>query len=199
MAPKRSLIGRLLSPPRAGRKLFTRDETGAVAVEFAILALPFFTLIFAILETAIVFLAGQILDAAVHDASRKIRTGQAQQASWDLAAFRTEVCDRLYGMFDCAGLKLKIEVVSSFADVDAAITSPIDENCMPDGDPEEDCDWVIVEEFTPGVGLPVPSTVLVQVYYKWPTLVNLPGFNLATQAGNSRLMSAVRVLRNEPF
>jgi hypothetical protein len=199
MALKRSLIGRLLSPPRPGRKLISRDETGAVAVEFAILALPFFTLIFAILETAIVFLAGQILDAAVHDASRKIRTGQAQQASWDLAAFRTEVCDRLYGMFDCTGLRLKIEEVSTFASVGAAITNPIDENCMPDGDPEEDCDWVIVEEFTPGAGSPDPSVVLVQVYYKWPTLVNLPGFNLATQAGNTRLLSAVRVLRNEPF
>jgi hypothetical protein len=99
-------------------------------------------------------------------------------------------------MFDCAGLRLKVEEISTFAGAGAAITSPIDENCMPDGDPEEDCDWVIVEEFTPGAG---SSTVLVQVYYKWPTLVNLPGFNLATQAGNSRLMSAVRVLRNEPF
>jgi Flp pilus assembly protein TadG len=196
MAPKRSPIGRLLSPAMRGRKLFSRDESGAVAIEFAILALPFFTLIFAILETSIVFLAGQILDAAVHDASRKIRTGQAQQAAWNLTAFRTDVCNKLYGMFDCAGLRLKVEVVSTFANAQGAITSPIEEECTPDGDPEADCDWVIVEEFTPGVG---SSVVLVQVYYKWPTLVNLPYFNLATQAGNTRLMAAVRVLRNEPF
>jgi Flp pilus assembly protein TadG len=76
MAPKRSLIGRLLSPARRGRKLFSRDESGAVVVEFAILALPFFTLIFAILETSIVFLAGQILDASVHDASRRSARGK---------------------------------------------------------------------------------------------------------------------------
>jgi hypothetical protein len=99
-------------------------------------------------------------------------------------------------MFDCAGLKLKVEVVSTFGNAQQAIRSPIKEGCTPGGDPEEDCGWVIEEEFTPGVG---SSVVLVQVYYKWPTLVNLPYFNLATQAGNTRLMSAVRVLRNEPF
>lgn len=189
-------LARVLLAPFVGRRGFVRDERGATAVEFSLLALPFFTLIFAILETSITFLGGQILDAAVQDASRKIRTGQAQEAPvWDLAKFRTELCDGLYGMFDCDGdrLKIKVSVVSNFTS--ATITDPIDEDCEAGGD-EEDCDWTIVESFQPGTGSQV---IMVQVFYKWPTIVNLPGFNLATQAGGNRLLSAVRVFANEPF
>jgi len=178
-----------------GPRGLLRDERGAVAAEFSILALPFFTVIYAILETSIVFLAGQILDSAVQDASRKIRTGQAMTASWNVDSFRTAVCDGLYGMFDCSAskLKVKVSVVSSFAT--ATVTNPIDPDCTTTGDPA-DCDWVLAPSYDAGTG---SSIVLVQVYYKWPTIMNLPGFNLATQAGGTRLLSAVRVFRNEPF
>jgi Flp pilus assembly protein TadG len=171
---------------------FARDDRGAVAIEFAILALPFFTLIYAILETSIVFLAGQILDSAVNDASRKVRTGQAQTASWSIDEFRSEMCDGLYGMFDCANVKIAVSTVTAFKDVNIAGT-PVDEDCRTD---PSKCDWTITEAFTPGVGSDV---VLVQAYYKWPTLVNLPGFNLATMADGTLMLSAVRVFKNEPF
>lgn len=180
-------------PPPIGRRGFARNDRGAVAVEFAILALPFFTLIFAILETSIVFFAGQILDSAVQDASRFIRTGQAQNSSWGINEFRAQVCDRLYGLFDCDNVKIKVSVVSNFAS--ATVTNPIDPDCSLTGDPSE-CDWTLTESYDDGTG---SSVVLVQAYYKWPTVINLPGFNLATQAGNTRLLSAVRVFRNEPF
>lgn len=174
---------------------FVRNERGAAAIEFALLSLPFFTLIFAILETSIVFLAEQILDSAVQDASRNIRTGQAQNASWTADTFRAEICEGLYGMFDCAADKLivKVSVVTSFAT--ATVTDPIDSDCTLTSDPTE-CGWTITPSYAAGVG---SSIVLVQAYYKWPTIVNLPGFNLQTQAGGTRLMSAVRVFRNEPF
>lgn len=184
---------RRMFAPAIGRRGFARNERGAVAVEFAILALPFFTLIFAILETSIVFLAGQILDSAVQDASRFIRTGQAQNSSWSANEFRTQVCDRLYGLFDCNNVKIKVSVVSNFAS--ATVTNPIDPDCSLTSDPS-DCNWTLTESYDDGAG---SSVVLVQAHYKWPTVINLPGFNLATQAGNTRLLSAVRVFRNEPF
>ena len=43
------------------------------------------------------------------------------------------------------------------------------------------------------------DVVLVQAYYKWPTIVRLPGFNLQDQVDGTRLLGAVRVFRNEPF
>jgi Flp pilus assembly protein TadG len=191
---RRSWVWQYIS--RKGRR-FARGDRGATAIEFGILALPFFSLIYAIMETSIVFLSGQILDSAVQDASRRIRTGQAQAGSWTPERFRTEICDGLYGMFDCteAGdrLKIRVSVVTNFSS--ATVTPPIDAACATSGDPD-DCDWTIVEDYSPGVGSDI---VLIQAYYKWPTFVNLPGFNLATQADGSRLLSGVRVFRNEPF
>ena len=47
-----------LTPTRVARR-FTRHQKGAAAVEFALVAIPFLALTFAIIETALVFFAGQ--------------------------------------------------------------------------------------------------------------------------------------------
>lgn len=168
-----------------------RDERGAVAIEFALLALPFFTLIFAIIETSMVFFASQILDSAVQDAGRLLRTGQAQTANYNSANFRTAVCNGTYGLFRCANLKIKVSVVTSFTT--ATTTSPVGtgSNCT-----STSCNWTITEAYSPGSG---GDVVLVEVYYKWPMIVNLPGLNLFNLADGTRLLSSVRVFRNEPF
>lgn len=179
----RSMLGFVLSRLRRRAKAFGRDSKGATAVEFALLALPFFTIIFAILETAIVFLASQVLETAVEDSTRLLRTGQAQ--SYSAANYRTAICDRLFSMFNCAQLKIKVSVVNSFAS--ATVTPPLDPSTG---------NWTMAEAFAPGAS---SSILLVQAYYKWPTLIDFGGFNLQTQSDGTRLLSAVRVLRNEPY
>ncbi len=86
---------------RAMRRL-ARKQDGAAAVEFGMVAAPFLLLVFAIMETAFVFFAGQTLETAVADSSRLIMTGQAQQQGFNQAAFKNAVCARIYGLFDCA-------------------------------------------------------------------------------------------------
>lgn len=168
------------------RSGFARDERGATAVEFALLALPFFALLGAILETAIVFLASQILDSAVNDSSRLIRTGQAHQNDYTEETYRGAICDSLYGMFDCDQLKIKVTEISDFTT--AATTADIVD--------EDTGDWELVESYDHGDG---SSIVLVEAYYKWPTYLDFFGFNLASTADNTRLLAGVRVFRNEPF
>ena len=79
-----------------------RQQDGAAAVEFGLVAVPFLGLTFAILETALVFFAGQTLETAVADSARLIMTGQAQTAGWTKDDFKTAVCNHIYGLFDCA-------------------------------------------------------------------------------------------------
>ena len=86
---------------RATRRL-ARKEDGAAAVEFGLVAAPFLLLVFAIMETAIVFFAGQALETAVADSARLIMTGQAQTQGFNQSAFKNAVCARIYGLFDCA-------------------------------------------------------------------------------------------------
>ena len=59
---------------RHGRR-FRRDHSGATAVEFGLLALPFIAVMFAVLETALAFFAGATLETATANAARLIRTG----------------------------------------------------------------------------------------------------------------------------
>jgi Flp pilus assembly protein TadG len=193
MARKRSLIGRLGALAREGRRGFPRDDEGAVIIEFGLLAPIFFALIYAILETSVAFLAGQILDSAVQDASRHIRTGQAGAVT--ATAFRAEICNGLYGIFDCSQLKIRVEEIANFAS--ASVSSPIsnDPDCDDPDTPEYDC-WTVTEAYDNGAS---STIVLVQVFYRWPTIVNLHGVNLGTLAGGGRLLSAVRVFKNEPF
>ncbi|MDA4847948.1 TadE/TadG family type IV pilus assembly protein [Hoeflea poritis] len=83
-----------------------RDENGGAAIEFALLAIPFFLLIFAIIETCIAFAAEQTLNYAVDKLGRELRTGQltfATGESTDITEeeFRTRLCSEVSIMFTC--------------------------------------------------------------------------------------------------
>ena len=168
-----------------------RDDSAATAIEFGILALPFFTIIFAIIETAMVFFAGQILDSAVNDSARRIRTREAQTAGETEADYRAAICEGLYGLFDCDDndkLRIKVSVVTSFTGANP--TPPI--TCNADN---TSCAWSLAQSYNPGVA---SSVVMVEAYYKWATIVSLPWFDLTQLPDGTRLLAAVRVFRNEP-
>ncbi len=178
---------RRLIPARLARR-FVREEDGTAAVEFALVALPFLALTFAILETALVFFAGQTLEAAASDSGRLIMTGQAQSASFDAAAFKQAVCDRIYGLFDCAnGVYLSVQTYSNFSQGATAInTSPIK-------DGKFDTSKLPFDTGGPG------DIVVVTLYYEWPIYVSLLGNELANLNGGNRLLVATSVFRNEPY
>jgi len=167
------------------RSRFYTDENGVTAIEFALLGLPFFAIIGAILETAMIFFASQVLDSALNDSARLIRTGQAQAQNYDVNAFRTAVCSELYGLFDCSKVKIRVSEIVNFSA--AGLSSVVDPNTG---------NWKLVQSYNDGAA---SSIIMVEAYYKWPTMLNFFDFNLADLPDNTRLFSAVRVFRNEPF
>lgn len=184
-----SLIGRAL---RKGR-VFARHQKGVTAIEFGLLAVPFFSIMAAILETCIVFMAGQVLDSAVQDVGRFIRTGQAQSANIGIDRFRSEVCERLYNLFaDCSNLHVEVRAITDFASIN--ITPPVDWNCT-----DDDCGWTRTEAYPVGYAAGPSSIMVVQVYYKWPTLLNFAGMSLSNLPDGKRLLGTATVFRNEPF
>lgn len=186
-----SLIRRAVLPD--GRRAFLRDERGATAIEVGLLALPFFSIIGAILETSVVFLSGQVLDSAVHDTSRFIRTGQMQSSTID--AFRTGMCDRLYGLFDCTKLHIEVQTLGTFNA--ASITPPVNFTCKDEDKNKPVCtDWTRPEGYTAGTQ---SSIMVVQVYYKWPIMLNLGGMTLGNLPSGERVLGGATVFKNEPF
>ena len=183
----RILMSRLVAPALVQGRRFARDERGVTAIEFGILALPFFTIILAIIQTAIMFLATQVLDSALEDASRRVRTGEA--AGYSLTDFRNYMCGYTFNLLDCSKILLKSKVITNFGSVDL---NPSIETCD-----TTTCTFsTTYEGFEPGAGR---SVVQVSAYYRYPLIVVLPYFNLRNQPDNFRLISAIRVFRNEPF
>jgi len=169
------------------RSAFVRHQRGAVAIEFGLLAVPFFMIVGAILETSLVFLSSQILETAVQDASRHIRTGQAAAEAFEPGDFRARICGHTWGLFgDCSGLFIKVAPIDNFQA--AIIQAPVDPEC------EQDCTWTEDQDYDGGAA---SSYMLVQAYYRWPVLLDFPG--LSSLADGTRLMGSAAIFRNEPF
>lgn len=174
-------------PTPKGRlvRRFRRDERGATAVEFGLIALPFFGLVAALLETGIMMFADSSLDTAANSVARLIRTGQAQQQNFDQAAFRDQVCARAPVFFDCAKLKVDVRTATSFAAMDLA--------------PPLGADGTIDDAalgYAAGHG---GDIVVVRVYYDWPIVLNKLATMGEGQNGKTRRLNAVAAFRNEPF
>lgn len=179
----RGPIGRALR--RLARSTILRDRRAATAVEFGLLALPFLALMGAIFESALSFLAGQILDTAVNDASRLIRTGQAQAGGYSQAKFTTEVCNRLYVLFDCNNLSIDSKVYTNFTSANTSM--PIDSSGNFDK-----------SGFTFQMG-GSSEIVVVRAFYPYPLYFSKLGLDLSNLANGTRLLAGVSAFRNEPF
>ena len=166
--------------PKAVKRFHT-DENGATAVEFAMIAFPFFLLIFAIIEASLFFFAGQYLETAVDDTMRLFRTGQLD-ANTNEGEFRTALCDRIAVMFECDGIRTYVEVATQFED----LNDPLEPDPVTGERP--------ANQYVPGC-----SRCIMQITasYEWPIITNFAA-PLATN-GNNALLNVVAVSRTEPY
>jgi Flp pilus assembly protein TadG len=174
------------SPKKRGiAAIFLPNKDGVAAVEFALIAAPFMALILAILQTAVVFFAGQVLETAVEDTSRLIMTGQVQTDTQ--AQFAATVCTKVFGLFNCNNLMVDVESVSSFA---SANTSAPTLTFNSSGQVTNT--W----QYNPGTS---GSIVVMRVMYQWPVFLGPLGFSLANLSNGKRLLMATAVFQNEVF
>jgi len=161
-----------------------RGDRGVAMVEFALIMIPFFVILFGIFEVGLVFWGSYELENATEEAARQIRTGQIQGGG-GAAAFKQQVCNRVVLLSRCnADLRVNVR---NFNDYQDAYTQaePLDEQGALKGD-----------VFDPGGPR---SIVLVSTYYRWPLLNALSSYSLSNMAGGARLLSASAAFRNEPF
>lgn len=164
-----------------------RDRSGATAIEFSLLALPFALLSFAILETTVTFAAQQVLTNAADQISREIRTGQLTLTNTTKAQFRTKVCDEIKIMVGdaCSGLVWDLEAYDDFSDVPKTI--PL----TPGGDIDN-----TGFGYDPG---DESSIVQLRIFYKWPVLIDKMQASMANLPSGETLLYASVTWQNEPF
>ncbi|HPF23305.1 MAG TPA: pilus assembly protein [Hyphomonas sp.] len=165
---------------------WARERRGQTAVEFALIAAPFFFIIFGLMEICLIFIMSTVLEHAVSDASREIRTGQAQEAGFSQVEFRNSICDKMFGLMGCdSNLHLDVKRLSSFSTAD--LGSPVDaDGNFDDGD----------FDFQPGGANEI---VAVRVFYEWTLVTPILSAPLANLANGKHLIQASAVFRNEPF
>ena len=164
---------------------FRRGREGSAVVEFALVAPMFVALLFAIIETALMFFASQVLETVTQDSARTIMTGQAQGSALTQAQFKSDVCSRVAALFDCAnGITIDVQSYSSFAALNVA--DPIDAGK----------NFTNPNNYSPGGP---GDIVVVRLFYQWPILVTGFKYDISNLSGSKRLLSATAAFQNEPY
>lgn len=163
---------------------FGRSQSGAAAVEFALLGLPFFLIVYAIIEIALLFSAELVLDKATASTARMVRTGQVQRSNLNQTQFQDLACEHVQALLDCSKLVFDLRTYASFSDVPTNIPMT--------GDSVDTTGFA----YDPGRG---GTIVALRVFYKWPILTGaMREFFGRTSDGGTVLMS-MATFRTEPF
>jgi Flp pilus assembly protein TadG len=185
-----SLLRRLRRPRQKIGLGFLRGkhaERGVTLIEFAIISVPFFLLIFGIMEVGFIFWGTYELENATEDAARQIRTGQVQAANMDENGFKALVCANVALLAQCnSKLQLDVRSFDSFSAIQSNQPEPLD------GDGE------LQSNFTWDPGGP-RSIMLVSTFYQWPMITALTSVSLSNMADGDRLLRASSAFRNESW
>jgi Flp pilus assembly protein TadG len=172
------------------RKRFSKSESGAAAVEFALVALPFFMLLGVILEQGIVMFVEYTLQAAVQDASRLVRTGQAQNAAFTASQFKTKVCNLASVLIDCTGsVTVYMASDASFGTLKSKLPSFLNVGLKADGTPNPS---------SYNCGGPLQTTAVVATY-DWTFIMPFMNFDGNIAGGTKRRIVGFSMFQNEPF
>ena len=168
---------------RASRR-FALARAGSAALQFALVAPPFFLMMLGIIETGGLMFVSTHLEGAVNDAARQIRTGNVQGAADPIAAFRGILCAELVVAVQCdSRMVIDVRPFNQFQSV--AFTPYYDQNGQPSGN-----------VFSPGNA---GDIVLVRVAYNWNIMTPLLGQYLGDGGTNRKLIEAAGAFRNEPY
>lgn len=166
---------------------FLSDNEGVSAVEFALIAMPFFMLIMGIFEICMIFMVATVLEYGAREAAREMRTGAFQNSgATTLADFEGNICAEMLNLFGC-DTRLHVNV-----------TQPANFPTIPDPVPiaaDGSLDTTGFSMVTSGR----EDIVVVSVYYEWELFTPLISSYMANMPGNVRLLISTQVFRNEPF
>ena len=170
---------------RAGR-VWRRNEEGATAVEFALMATVFFWVFIGIVEMGLLMIFNNGVEDGVDRAARLIRTGQADKQGIDKDQFRNRICDMVVLKTACrSNLVVDVREYPDFA----SINPPA---------PEWDADnnLQLQSQFEKGGPRRV---ILVRAFYDWKFITPMIGALAGNTGHGTFLLSAATAFRNEPY
>ena len=192
-----TLVDRLWRMPlTALMRRWRREESGATAVEFGIIAMPFVMLLFGLVSVCLYFFANFSMENATWQAARAVRTGQLQQSSGSYAGLTTNAdrqkalkkafCDKAFLFSDCT---TKAVVIVQSNNGFGSIVQP---NCATNG--------AVIDQSTAAFNAGgASSVVLVTICYPWDFGGKLPMLTATNLQNGALLMQASAAFRTEPY
>jgi Flp pilus assembly protein TadG len=163
-----------------------RRRDGSSAVEFAMVAFPFFFMMFAIMEIGIVFVTDSVLENATIDTGRLIRTLQAEDNNMTAAQFKSKLCENM-SVFSSQ--------CPSRATVDVRVITKFTNQPVPDplanGTSFDDSQL----GYTNGQA---GSLILIRVWYKQPLFTPFLAQSLSQLKDGHTIMTSTTTFRKEP-
>jgi Flp pilus assembly protein TadG len=168
---------------------FLRDRRAGAAVDFALVVFPFLMVLMVMINSALILLAGQVLQTAATSAGRLVLTGQAQNANNTAAQFKSNVCASLTVMFNCASnLYIDVESTSTSSFSGINLANPTNSNGT-----------LNTAGFGYSLGNP-GDLVIVRLIYQWPIAGSgLVGALMNPISPNNYTLVATVAFRNEPY
>jgi Flp pilus assembly protein TadG len=171
---------------------FAKADSGVAAIEFAIVAIPFFAIMSVILETGIMLFVEYTLQASVQEAARLVRTGQAQNGEFTPADFKAKICKTAGILFNClGGVTVYVSSSNSFATLKASLPSFLDVGPMVNGTPN-------AATTSYACGGPSQTTAVVATY-DWKLMMMGMTFMGNFNNNTVRRLVGFSMFQNEPF
>jgi Flp pilus assembly protein TadG len=160
---------------------FAKARDAITTVEVGLLALPFLTIMFAIIETGYMFFLAILLEGATADAARQIRTGLVQESGSPLAKFQQILCDRMFNVIQCPqGIVIDARNYSRFEDAVLPVMAANQAGAM-------------FAAGNPG------DVIVVRVAFSWHFITPFLDQLLAQADGGQRTFISSAAFRNEPW
>ena len=183
--------GKIKSKLTNGCLRYGRNMSGVTAIEFAILAPLFIGMLAVITETGVMMFTEYTLQASVQEASRLVRTGQAQAGGFSAAQFKAKICNTASLIIDCTGgVNVYVASDSNFANLKGKLPSFMNVGPKDDGS---------ANPTSFACGGPLQTTAVVATFDWKFAMPGFMGFNANTGDTTKRRLVAFSMFQNEPF
>ncbi len=184
-APARRLAEKL------GYKGLKHNEDGTTAIEFAIVAVPFFMFLFALIGISMFFFVMTSIDKGMDKQSRKIRTGEAQSTNMTVNDFKQAVCASAGTWIKCPSVQIFVQHFPDWAQVQP-------QACL-NGSGQVVTNNAGGSDKIAQYSGTASEVVLVTTCYKWDFAKKLPYLKLGNMSDNAMMMQSATAFRTEPY
>lgn len=173
---------------------FKKSDNGATAVEFALVAGPFFFVLGCICETGLMLFTEYVIQNSVQEAARLVRTGQASAGDGTITLsstdFKAKICEEVSIIVDCSGgVSVYVNNAATFASLTTTMPSPLAVGVSNTG-----AKYKMV--YQPGAQLRAATVIAT---YDWDFAFPFMDFLGNIRGGKERRLHGLAIFRNEPF